>query len=43
MFNNIDKLGEFIGGPLPYTFLLPLLEDGLEFEDEKVRKRVALR
>ena len=25
---------------MPYTFLLPLLEDGLEFEEDKVRKRV---
>jgi hypothetical protein len=25
VFNNIESLGEFIGGPIPYTFLLPLL------------------
>ena len=41
MFHNVERLGEFIGGPIPYTFLLPLLEDGLEYEEEKVRKKVS--
>ena len=42
MFIHADRLGEFIGGAIPYTFLLPLLEDGLEFEEEKVRIKVII-
>jgi hypothetical protein len=42
MFTFIDRLGEFIGGAIPHTFLLPLLEDGLEFEEEKVRRKVII-
>ena len=29
-----------MGGGLSFAFIFPLLEDGLEYEEEKVRKKV---
>lgn len=39
---RIEAVGEVMGGGASYTFLLPLLEDALEYEEEKVRRRVKL-
>jgi len=42
LINNIETLGEVIGGGVAYTFLFPILEDALEYEEERVRKLVRM-
>lgn len=32
LINNIETLGEVIGGGVAFTFLFPILEDALEYE-----------
>ena len=43
LFQQIEALGEIMGGATAYPLLLPLLEDALEYEEEKVRTRVSMR
>jgi hypothetical protein len=33
LINKIEAIGEVMGGGVTYSFLLPLLEDALEFEE----------
>lgn len=42
LFSHIEVIGEVMGGGTSYTFLLPLLEEALEYEEDKVRRRVKL-
>jgi hypothetical protein len=41
MVCQLEAVGEVMGGGAAFALLLPLLEEALEFEDEKVRRRVA--
>lgn len=40
MVAQAEAIGEVMGGGAAFALLLPLLEDALEFEEEKVRRRV---
>jgi hypothetical protein len=42
MLDAVGSLGEVMGGGLEYTHLFPLLEELMQNEEEKVRKKVPL-